>query len=257
MRAQVGDDDFAEAIVRFWSGDRLAVADLRRQAKLAGEGKRILAAVPANELAVQRFRFLARLFAATGCQGWLLLFDEVELIGRYTLLQRAKSYAQLADWLLPDPDDPASPLATVIAMTDDFDAAVLTEKNDLEVIGAKLRAKMQPQWDQTAARAETGMRLIERDMMLLEPPDAAELDRTYRQLKTLHSEAFEWDAPDVSGLERLGATRMRQYVRAWINEWDLVRLDPSYQPQTEVSPLAITYDEQPDLDDSTQTDHDA
>ena len=258
MRAQVGDDDFAEAIVRFWSGDRLAVADLRRQAKLAGEGKRILAAVPAGELAVQRFRFLARLFVATGCQGWLLLFDEVELIGRYTLLQRAKSYAQLADWLLPDPDDPASPLATVIAMTDDFDAAVLTEKNDLEVIGAKLRAKMQPQWDQTAARAETGMRLIERDMMLLEPPDAAELDRTYRHLKALHSEAFEWDAPDVSGLERLGATRMRQYVRAWINEWDLVRLDPSYRPQTEVAPLAISYDEQPDLDDdSNQTAHDA
>jgi hypothetical protein len=28
--------------------------------------------------------------------------------------------------------------------------------------------------------------------------------------------------------------RMRQYVRAWINEWDLVRLDPQFRPQTEV-----------------------
>jgi len=27
---------------------------------------------------------------------------------------------------------------------------------------------------------------------------------------------------------------MRQYVRAWINEWDLVRLDPEFAPQTQV-----------------------
>jgi hypothetical protein len=235
-RAQSADDEFADAIVRFWSGDRLPVAELRRQARLAGEGRRVLAAVPVRELAVQRFRFLARLFAAAGCLGWLLLFDEVELIGRYTLLQRGRSYAQLADWLLPDADDPAGPLVTVLAMTDDFDAAVLTAKNDRQVVPAKLRAKQQPQWDEVAARAEDGMRLIERDMVLLQQPDAAELDRTYRQLKTLHSEAFEW------------ATQMRQYVRAWINEWDLVRLDPSYGPQTEVAPLTMTYDEQPDLD---------
>jgi len=245
--AQAGDDDFAEAIVRFWSGDPLRVAELRRQAKLVGEGRRALAAVPATELAVQRFRFLARLFVATGCQGWVLLFDEVELIGRYTLLQRAKSYAQLADWLLADPDDPASPLVTMLAMTDDFDAAVLTEKNDREIVPAKLRAKEQPQWDEIAGRAETGMRLVERHMLLLRQPDTAELEQTYRRLKALHSEAFEWDAPDVAGLERLGATRMRQYVRAWINEWDLVRMDPSYRPQTEVVPIAISYDEVPDL----------
>jgi hypothetical protein len=246
-RAQAGDDNFADAIVRFWSGDRLSVADLRRQAKQAGEGRRTLAAVTARDLALQRFRFLARLFTAAGCDGWVLLFDEVELIGRYTLLQRAKSYAQLADWLLPDPEDPACPLTTVLAMTDDFDAAVLTEKNDRENIPAKLRAKQQPQWDETASRAEIGMRLIERDTQLLQQPDADELDRTYHQLKALHSEAFGWHAPDVAGLERLGATRMRQYVRAWINEWDLVRLDPTYRPHSEVSPVRFSYEEDPDL----------
>jgi hypothetical protein len=111
-----------------------------------------------------------------------------------------------------------------------------------------LRAKQQPRWDELADRAQTGMRLIERDMVLLQQPDAAELERTYRQLKALHSEAFGWHTPDVTGLERLGANQMRQYVRAWINEWDLVRLDPSYRPQSEVSPIAMGYDEQPDLD---------
>jgi hypothetical protein len=200
---------------------------------------------------VQRFRFLARLFVAAGYQGWLLLFDEVELIGRYSLLQRAKSYAQLAGWLQPDPDDPASPLAVVLAMTDDFDAAVLTDKNDRELVPAKLRAKQLPHWDEVASGAEVGMRLIERDMQRLRSPDPEELDQAYQRLKALHSEAFGWDARDVVGLERLGATRMRQYVRAWINEWDLTRLDPAFHPNTEVVPVASIYTEQPELD----TDH--
>lgn len=249
-RVQASDEDFAEAILRFWSGDRIGVAELRRQAKQAGEGRPALPAVPARELAVQRFRFLARLFVAAGYRGWLLIFDEVELIGRYTLLQRAKSYAELASWLQPDPDDPAVPLATLIAMTDDFDAAVLTAKNDRDNIPTKLRAKQSSAWDAVAARAETGMRLIERDMLLLDQPDDEELDRAYRRLKALHSEAFTWDAPDVPGLERLGATRMRQYVRAWINEWDLTRLDPAFRPETTVTALHTGYREQPELDET-------
>jgi hypothetical protein len=178
----------------------------------------------------------------------VLLFDEVELIGRYTLQQRGRSYAELAGWLQPDTDDPASPLATVLAMTDDFDAAVLTAKNDREVVPTKLRAKQAAEWDEIATRAETAMGLIEHDMLLLTAPDTDELNYAYQRLKALHSEAFSWNPPDVTGLERLGTTRMRQYVRAWINEWELVRLDPSYLPRTEVVPITFSYAEQPDLD---------
>ncbi len=248
-RVLASEEDFSEAIVRYWSGDRLPVADVRRHAKWAGIGRPALAAVPARELATQRFRFLARLFVAAGFEGWLLFFDEVELIGRYTLLQRGRSYAELVRWLRSDPDDPASPLASVLAMTDDFEAAVLSAKNDRELVPTKLRARQSPEWDDIAGRAETGMRLVERDMVLLRTPDDAELDYAYQRLKALHSEAFGWSAPDVAGLERLGATRMRQYVRAWINEWDLVRLDPAFAPDTEVSPLAFSYAEQPELED--------
>lgn len=247
-RVQAGEDNFSDAIVRFWSGDRLAVAEVRRHAKWAGLGKPALAAVPARELARQRFRFLARLFVAAGCEGWVLLFDEVELIGRYSLQQRGRSYAELARWLQPDPNDPASPLATVLAMTDDFDAAVLTAKNDREIVPAKLRAKQSTEWDETATLAEAAMRMIESDMLLLDSPDDDELGYAYRRLKELHSQAFTWNAPDVAGLERLGTTRMRQYVRAWINEWDLVRLDPSFRPRTEVAEVLFSYAEQPDLE---------
>ncbi len=133
-------------------------------------------------------------------------------------------------------------------MTDDFEAAVLTGKNDRTDIPVKLRAKQSPEWDETAALAEAGMRRIEHDMVLLAPPDDAELDRAYTALKKLHAGAFDWSPPDVAGLERLGATRMRQYVRAWINEWDLLRLDPSFSPQSVAVDIASDYREDADLE---------
>ena len=63
----------------------------------------------------------------------------------------------------------------------------------------------------------------------MQPPDRDALDRTYNALKALHATAHNWSPPDVEGLERLPSNRMRQYVRAWINEWDLVMLDPTYR----------------------------
>jgi hypothetical protein len=36
---------------------------------------------------------------------------------------------------------------------------------------------------------------------------------------------------------------MRQHVRAWINAWDLVRLDPDHVPDTEVIDVTSRYDE--------------
>jgi len=130
-------------------------------------------------------------------------------------------------------------------MTDDFEAAVLAAsgKDDRAALPARLRAKQTPEWDETATLAEAGMRHIERDLVALTPPDAAELDRAYATLKRLHGEAFGWSPPDVPGLERLGATRMRQYVRAWINEWDLVRLDPTYTPVTDTVAIRSDYRE--------------
>jgi len=96
-----------------------------------------------------------------------------------------------------------------------------------------------------------GMRHIELDLQRLVPPDEAELDRAYRTLRQLHGSAYGWEPPDVAGLEQLGATRMRQYVRAWINEWDLVRLDPGYRPITEVVDIPADYRELDELSDDT------
>jgi hypothetical protein len=265
-----GSDETVEALVRFWGGDPLRVGDLRRALKSVGAaGLFSFDQVRAAELARQRFRFVARLLRAAGRTGWVILFDEVELIGRYSVLQRGRSYAELARWLGGWMAGPELPLVCVLAMTDDFEAAVLSGgssgagkagksaavgKDDRNLLPAKLRAKQTAEWDETAALAEAGMRHIEHDMLILEPPDDAELDHAYATLKRLHADAFSWSPPDVPGLERLGATRMRQYVRAWINEWDLVRLDPTFRPQTVAAEIASDYREDTALESQSADD---
>ena len=235
-----GDAEFADRIVRFWAGDPLPVADLRRRLKEAGAAATYrLASAKERDLAVQRFRFVSRLITAAGYRGWIVLLDEVELIGRYSLLQRAKSYAEVARWVRGDRDDPDAPLGAVLTTVDDFEAQVLVGKNDLELIGKRLRLKGTTEHELLAGLAEAGMRVIERDQIRLQPPDRNELDRTYAELKQVHAAAFGWTPPDVEGLERLPSNRMRQYVRAWINEWDLRRLDPSYSPEIAVSDVDV------------------
>lgn len=246
------DAAFANTLVRFWSGDPIGVADLRRRLKEIGEARPALPPVAVKELARQRLRFVARLLTATGSAGWIILFDEVELIGRYSMRQRARSYAEVARWVRGDHGAPGMPIGAVLAMTDDFEAAVITGRNDRELVPAKLREKGTPETVALAAAAQQGMRIVDREMALLKPPDNGELDQAYARLKQLHGEVFGWQPPDVTGLERLGATRMRQYVRAWINEWDLVRLDPVYRPEIEALDIVSDYREAPDLEIDTE-----
>jgi hypothetical protein len=244
-----GDEEFSDRIVRFWAGDPLPVADLRRRLKEAGAAATYsLAAVKERDLSRQRFRFVSRLAQAAGHAGWVVLLDEAELIGRYTALQRAKSYAEIARWVHGDRDDPAAPLCAVLTTVSDFETQVLVGKNDRELIGKRLRAKGTVEDELLANQAEAGMRVIEREQLPLQPPGREELDRTYAQLKQIHAEAFAWSPPDVPGLERLPSNRMRQYVRAWINEWDLCRLDPAHRPEISVGGLDVDLSTDGDLE---------
>ncbi len=243
-----GDEEFAERIVRFWAGDPLAVTDLRRRVREVGAAATYrLGSVKERDLARQRFRFASRLAQAAGYEGWVILVDEAELIGRYSALQRGRSYAELARWVRGDRDDPDAPIATVITTVDDFETQVLVGKNDVELIPKRLRARGSDEDELLASLAEAGMRILEREQIQLQPPGRDELDRAYAQIKAIHGEAYNWSPPDVAGLERLPSNRMRQYVRAWIGEWDLRRLDPGYEPRITADGLGVDLSDDDDI----------
>ncbi|GAA4855816.1 hypothetical protein GCM10025787_44910 [Saccharopolyspora rosea] len=229
-------DDFHHAIVRFWAGDNLSTPELRRRLRRMGEKPAIGRVAPA-ELARQRIRFAAHLMKAAGYRGWIVFFDEVELIARYPLISRAKAYAEIGRWFPSGDTGPRAPVSAVFALTDDFPAAVLDARREKEKLPARLRNRKAAGTAELADRATYGMDVISRALRVLAPPDDTELDHAYRRIKELHGAAYDWSPPDVPGLARSGSNRMRQYLRAWINEWDLVRLDPSYRPHTRADRL--------------------
>jgi hypothetical protein len=244
-----GDEELRDRIIRFWAGDRLSVTDIRRRLREHGASSSYrIAGAREADLSRQRFRFVSRLMRSAGYRGWIVLFDEVELIGRYTIGQRAKSYAEIARWVRGDREDLSAPIGAVLATVDDYETQVLVGKNDAVLIPQRLRAGGTVADDLLASLAETGMRIIGHEQVKLQPPAQEELDRTYERLREIHGEAFGWDPPKVSGLERLPSNRMRQYVRAWINEWDLRRLDPSYEPVIEAATLEVDLSEDAGLE---------
>jgi P-loop Domain of unknown function (DUF2791) len=249
------DQEFAERIVRFWSGDPIGVGEIKRKLREAGEAASwALSKVTVRDLALQRFRFAAALAVAAGYRGWVLLFDEVELIGRYSVLQRGKAYGEIARWVQGFDGERVPWLGSVMAITDDFVPAVIEEKNDGEIVPARLRARDE---EVLAARAERGMSIIERQRHHLHEPTQELLDRTFQKLRRLHSAAYGWQAPELNREFGGGARKMRQYVRAWINEWDLRRLDPSYRPVIEIEELRSEYSEDTDLERASEDEAEA
>lgn len=228
------DPELVDQIANFWSGERIAVSRIRQGLKQVNcSGMYSLKPVKIKDLALQRFIFASRLILAAGYSGWVLLIDEVELVGRYSLLQRGKSYAELARWMGRVEGEVYPGLIAVAAITDDFDLAVLQEKGDRDIVGAKLLAKDTDEYLTLAGRAETGMRLIEREALALEPPDESTLTHTYQRLKEIHSKAYSWDPPEIPPAVISMTRRMRSYVRRWVNEWDLKRLYPGAELSTE------------------------
>ncbi len=249
------DPELTELIQNFWAGDPLPIAKLRDGLRQIGEAAAFsLKAVKAKELTEQRFRFVARLMQGAGYRGWILLIDEVELVGRYSLVQRGRSYAELARWMGKIEGLQIPGITTVAAITDDFALAVLKRKGDGDYVGPRLRDKGTDEYLALAPRAEAGMRIIERDAITLQPPTEEMLLETYERLKGIHARAYTWDPPSIAAADLAMRRAMRSHVRRWMNEWDLKRLYPGASVSTEEQELRPTYEEDVVLEEQSPDD---
>jgi len=243
------DPEVSNRIIRFWSGDRIGSGEIKRYLKACREPVTYkIDNISVKELAWQSFKFASRLIIAAGYAGWVLLIDEAELIGRYSLLQRAKSYAELARWMGKLEDDIYTGLTTAFAITEDFQSIILEGNDDFEKVPGRLRAKGTEGDLLLASQAERGMRVIQNEAIRLKSPDTEALNQTYEKIRAIHAKAYEWTPSQVPTIQRMTTTRMRQYVKGWITEWDLKRLDKGYSPEIEVEQLKQDYTEDKELE---------
>jgi hypothetical protein len=211
-------------IARLWAGEKVSTPAIRRALVAVGAGRMFsLKPVTAAELTDQLTRFVPLLFRAAGYAGWCILLDEVELIGRYTPLQRALSYAWLAAWLGLDGKRRFPGIVSAYAITDDFVAAVINARLDSEKVPERLTLKGRAA---DAALALSGIRHIERTVLQhrLLPPTPDDLAACHDKVQRLYSAAYDWPAPPLPPAERTSSRTMRQYIKGWITQWDLLRL---------------------------------
>lgn len=247
------DPELRNRIIRYWSGDKMGAGEMKKYLKACREPVTYkIDSITGKELALQSFKFAARLIMAAGYSGWVLLIDEVELVSRYSLMQRAKSYAELARWMGKLEESNYAGLAVVSSITADFQSKVLEGIDDFEKVPGRLRVKGTESDLLLASQAERGMRVIQNELARLKAPDSTTLDQTYAKVRSIHAKAYDWNPPPVPSVERLGSTRMRQYIRGWITEWDLKRLDKDYNPEIEVGIVEQDYSEDKSLEVETE-----
>ncbi len=239
--------DLLRRMENFLAGGALPGPALRQALNQAGvRGMFNLTRITEANLAQQRERFAPLLFRAAGFAGWCVLIDEVELIGRYGPLQRARAYAELARWLGLGTAPRMPGLYVAAAITDDFAAQVINGRQDDEKLPERLRLKGVP--DQ-ADQALAAIRLIEAAPVLRTPAEA-DLQRHGETLRRSYELAYDWAAPSLPVGERRANRTMRHHIRGWITQWDVLRLQ-GHMTGLELGTVASNYGETAELNDES------
>ncbi|MGC8477142.1 MAG: BREX system ATP-binding domain-containing protein [Acetobacteraceae bacterium] len=235
------------AFERMLAGGRLSAVWLRDALRDAGiRGRFAPTRADARELPAQRLAFLPRLFAAAGYGPWCLFLDEVELIGRYSALQRGLAYAELAGWLGLSGTIRPPGLVSLFAVTDDFTASVVAARSDAAFLPERLRLKGREAEARLVAAGIEAIARAEREHRLALPTEA-ELARCHDRLRTLYTQAYDWPAPALPPPVRTGSRTMRHYIKGWVTQWDLARLLGRSGPLV-TETLAINYTEDTSLE---------
>jgi hypothetical protein len=251
---ELADDELLARVVDWWAGEKLSPADVKAGLrKLRAQQAFDVKAIKAVDLTPHRIALVANLIKTVGFSGWLILLDEVELIGRYSRLQRTKSYAELAKWF--GGFAPAAPsLACIATVTGDFATKVLDGGadglDDRHRVPGYLRARNNAGDTELANLAEAGIEALDDPTSIfLQGPDASALSATKSRVAEVYAAAFGWvppqDAPSLMSI----TTPMRTYIKTWIYAWDLDRLGITNRPSIESETLTQSYE----LDDALES----
>lgn len=250
------DLELGNAIESFWGGDNIRVAQVRGGLRDINQLRSFPFRAPRiADLPPQRLKFATELIKGAGYKGWVVLLDELELVGYYSPRQRAMSYAELARWLGKAADEQYPGLVVAATITQGFEAEVLrsSDKQDNINAPALLRGLRE---HRLAALSEAGIQAIEREAISLRRPEEEDFREALEKLGRIYSEAYGWETPpaDVSLAGAGYQATMRYKVRAAINQWDLLRLYPDAHPETESSGFTHQYNEIPELEQENEDD---
>lgn len=185
------------------------------------------------------FYFMSHLFRQLGYNGWVILFDEAELLGRLGKKTRAKCYINMDRFLHPDPRLEST--FTLFAMSSSYAEDVIDKKKEFENA------------EEIFAEDADSLKTVQTTLQsILDAPELApltreETEKVLSEIQEFHGKAYDW-TPSVSAgtLYReteAGGYLLRTKIRAAIEF-----LDQLYQygeaGETRISELgAESYEE--------------
>ena len=159
------------------------------------------------------FCFMSHLFSRLGFDGWVILLDEVELIGRLGKKTRLKAYFNLAEFVKPEKK--LEKVFSLLALSASYVDEVIDSKHDYEAL--------EEVFPESGARAKEVLDAMVKAVQLL-PLTTEEIEKVMMSVQDFHGKAYNW-SPDVTTESVMRATRsggylLRTRIRAVIEFFD-------------------------------------
>ncbi len=165
--------------------------------------------------AMDYFKFMSHLFVKLGFNGWVILMDEAELIGRLGKKTRLKAYFNMAKFLMPDRQ--MESVFSMFALSSSYVEDVIDGKHEYENLAEVYGEDDEP--------AKSVLDLLTKASQLL-PLTKEEMQSVMENLREFHGKAYNWQ-PDVSmetiwHVTKSGGYLLRTQIRAAIELLDQV-----------------------------------
>jgi hypothetical protein len=226
------DEELRLRIVDDLEGKPLLNTELRSRLKGISTGRNwVLESAGGARLAPQRLRLLPRFFHACGLNGWVVLIDELEVLGRFGLRQRLAAYRSMGE-IVRAATTEGSCLVPVFASTD---GSYLEFISDDE---ANVLAGLYYPDDASREDAILGLSAF-RNVLALEKPDRDQIGDIQYRIQTIYEAAYQTRVSDPHVDSELLGYQIRTQIRNWVTQWDLNRFYPAEHVSVESAELSL------------------
>ena len=237
------DEEFRVQILSDFEGRPLLKTVMKSRLKQINEAAAYDLNGPKNSLlAHDRIRLLAQYFVAAGCKGWVILFDEMERVSKFSLNQRLSAYAELG-WWREAAEMTGSRLLPVFTTASGFlTDSILGGTHDAQRVASGGYAQ-----DDRDRLASYGIEALKKPFRLETPTTEQEEEIKYR-VKAIYEEAYGAPLSSLPADRQDVRTSIRSEIRRWITLWDLQRYYPDQVANIEVDELHFDATEISDAD---------
>ncbi|MHB8278774.1 MAG: BREX system ATP-binding domain-containing protein [Candidatus Humimicrobiaceae bacterium] len=171
------------------------------------------------------FGLMADVLKFCGYKGWVLLIDEIELIGRLGKVSRLKAYLNLA-WLMNWFSEMKYPIYTICAAATRLqDDIWFGKKNNDRDIMPELAENRYGIKERNIIK-DFFKKAIDDNSLTIVPATFGDLVNLLNKIISLHEEAYRWksDFNSETLINSLGSQTVRTYIRGTLESLDLAYL---------------------------------